>query len=707
MLLLTIVIIIISLSLLLGILHFGKPEVLSLTIYPKTVKEGEPLTISLKLKGFFISKVSAWIISPNNSRIPITLENVNGLYRGTWIATRPFEIYQINIEVDGPFTNITRSEYIRVVENRGSQLISVLLDVDDQAARLKEKRDFFPVYIREILRHAGFPYETIDKTSLSSNISCKILILPYNTSFLPQEREKITEFVSSGGILIGIGGSSGLEEIFGVRSLGETLNEGYIKVVDKNHPITSNLTSSLHVFGEIPLYSVVNEGVEVLAEIANSTGIKIGKPAIIVNRYFEGLAILLVPDLISSIVRIQQGKSVTCDGPWPVNDGILKTDDGAILDYTIDREEVSSHKVFLHPIADEEREIILKSILYAAWDKGIPLPFLWYWPGETMAVALYSHDSDGGDEIKANLLLSNLSSLGVRSTWCILHGEGYSKSFYEKLKAGGYEIALHYNALPPKYSWSKEGFIAQYNAVSAETGTRLISNKNHYLRWEFWTDFYRWCEEKGIELDQSKGPSKAHNLGFLFGTSHPYFPIDDWSNRNRFLNVLEVALHDQEMWRGWPDNEVIEVLNSFTYQSYKHYGVVHHLFHPAHIQITHQILKATVEFTKSLNHMSIWTAREINEWERKRREVSFQSIALSKNSLAFQIFSPKEVEDATIMLLIPRNLELKRNWLLKIDGEKASFNFTQVYGFNVMKFTRKVEGSIHVELYFASITDES
>lgn len=701
MLLLTISIVaIISLSLLLGILYLGKPEMLSLTIYPRTVKEGEPLTISLKLKGFLISKVSAWVISPDDSRIPVTLECVNNLYRGTWIATRPFELHQIDVEVNGPFTSITRSEYVRVVENWGSQLISVLLDVDDQAIRLREKRDFFPVYIKEILRHAGFSYETIDKTSLSSsNIPCKILVLPYNVSFSPQEKEKIKGFVASGGILIGIGGSSGLEEIFGVRSLGKAVDEGYIKIIDKNHPITSNLTSSLHVFGEIPLYSVVDERAEVLAKIRDSMGANLENPAIIVNRYFEGLAILLVPDLISSIVRIQQGKSVTCDGPWPVNDGILKADDGAILNYTTDREEVSGHEVFLHPIADEEREIILKSILYAAWDKGIPLPFLWYWPGETMAVALYSHDSDGGDELKANLLLSNLSALGVRSTWCILHGEGYSKSFYEDLKARGYEIALHYNALPPKHSWSKEGFIAQFDAVSAESGARIISNKNHYLRWEFWTDFYRWCEEKGIELDQSKGPSKAHNLGFLFGASHPYFPIDDWSSRNRFLNVLEVALHDQEMWRGWPDNEVIEVLNSFTYQSYRHYGVAHHLFHPAHIQITHQILKATVEFTGSLDHMSIWTAKEINEWERKRREVSFQSIALSENSLVFQIFSPQEIPDATVMLLIPRDLELKRDWSLKIGGEEAPYNFTRVYGFNVIKFTKSIKGAIPVELY--------
>ena len=249
-----------------------------------------------------------------------------------------------------------------------------------------------------------------------------------------------------------------------------------------------------------------------------------------------------------------------------------------------------------------------------------------------MAVALYSHDPDGGDEFKARCLLSNMSILGVRSTWCILPGEGYSREFYAMLIDYGYEIALHYDAL--RRPWSELEFSRQYDAVSSETGVRLVSNKNHYLRWKGWTEFYRWCERKGIRVDQSKGPTKVHNLGFIYGTCHPYFPIDDWRHHNRFLDVLAINLQDQEMWRGWPNHEVLAVLNNFTYQAYIHYGVVHHLFHPAHIHVAYEVLNGTVRFIRSLPGMGIWISREINDWERARRGVTFNFVTLTAHGVS-------------------------------------------------------------------------
>lgn len=693
------IVVLLASVLVLSILYFSKPAILLLEVSPKTVKEGESVTISLKISGFFINKISVWISDPKGFKTSIPLRRENGLYRGEWIASKPFEIYRVEAEVNGLLAETTKSEYFRVVENWGKQMLAVLLDVDDQINMLSGGSNFFPSYIREILHHAGFSYETVDKYSMLSNPQHKILIIPYNASLSIQDKERILNFLASGGVIIGIGGTSGLDEVFGVYDLKRSIEEGYIIIVDENHPITSNLTSSLHVFGSIPLYSITNENARVLAKIKDSSGKILDNPAIVLNEYSNGLAILIAPNLLESIVMIQQGKSVLCDGPWPVNDGILKTDDGAVLNYSTDRENVSGHEVFLKPIADEEKEIIIKSILYAAWSKDIPLPILWYWPKKIMAIALYSHDSDGGDEYKANLLLSNLSALGIKSTWCILPGEGYSKEFYEKLKGNGYEIALHYNALPPRNAWSKNGFIAQYDALAAESGVHPLSNKNHYLRWESWTDFYRWCEEKGVELDQSKGPSKAHNLGFLFGTSHPFFPIDDWSNMNRLLNVLEVTLHDQEMWREWPENDVINVLNSFTLQAYKHYGVVHHLFHPAHIQLTHRVLEATVQFIRSLHQMEIWTAREINEWERRRRQVSFQIIDFSKSSLLFNTSSPEKIEDATVILLVPKNLE-RAEWHIEVDGGEVNYDFFEAYGFRFLRFTRSIENNVLVKVYF-------
>lgn len=97
--------------------------------------------------------------------------------------------------------------------------------------------------------------------------------------------------------------------------------------------------------------------------------------------------------------------------------------------------------------------------------------------------------------------------------------------------------------------------------------------------------------------------------------------------------------------------------------------------------------------------MEIWTAKEINEWERKRREVSFQIIDFSKSFLLFSISSPRKVENATIMLLVPRNLEGVR-WSVETDGEEINYDLVEAYGFSFLRFTRSIEKCISVKAYF-------
>ena len=65
--------------------------------------------------------------------------------------------------------------------------------------------------------------------------------------------------------------------------------------------------------------------------------------AILENRFGAGRAILLSPDLLFSIVHIQQGLRVLQDGKTapdgsaPLNDGLLKAEDGLVLDWQRDR----------------------------------------------------------------------------------------------------------------------------------------------------------------------------------------------------------------------------------------------------------------------------------------------------------------------------------------------------------------------------------
>ena len=99
-------------------------------------------------------------------------------------------------------------------------------------------------------------------------------------------------------------------------------------------------------------------------------------------------------DLLFSIVHIQQGVPVfqdarpPADGSAATNEGLLKAEDGLVLDWQRDRQSMQPEGVpaFLEPVSDELREIILRGIFHTARERGIALGLIWYWPRGLKAV---------------------------------------------------------------------------------------------------------------------------------------------------------------------------------------------------------------------------------------------------------------------------------------------------------------------------------
>ena len=195
-------------------------------------------------------------------------------------------------------------------------------------------------YITEILRRAGLFFESMSPDRLEELFHrppC-VVVLAGHLPLTARQRQALTTWVNRGGSLLGLGGTSGLDEVFGVK--GEhPLAEGWLKVKAGDHPVTRGLRSSLHVFGG---YTFVPGSATALADAEIGNHAARGS-AILENRFGKGRALLLGPDLIFSIVHIQQGVSVLQDGkPAPdgsavVNEGMLKAEDGLVLDWQRDR----------------------------------------------------------------------------------------------------------------------------------------------------------------------------------------------------------------------------------------------------------------------------------------------------------------------------------------------------------------------------------
>lgn len=343
---------------------------------------------------------------------------------------------------------------------------------------------------------------------------------------------------------------------------------------------------------------------------------------------------------------------------------------------------------FLEPISDELREIILRSIFHAAATQRITLPMLWYWPRGLKAVGHISHDTDGNDPEKAVALFETVNRFDLKSTWCTLYPGGYPRDFYRKLTEQGFEVALHYDARTggADTSWSKENFLLQHQWLKKEADLKHVtSNKNHYTRWENRLDFWRWCEEAGIDSDQTRGPSKKGAIGFPLGGSQPYFPIDDEAETPRRFDVLEVNMLTQDLQVVCPPEYGRQLVDSVL----RHHGVAHFLFHPAHI-LKPGVADAfgdVVDYGRAQG-IEWWTSAQIHHWEKQRRGVA----ATFRPDNRLILRGAKPLRQATLLMLAlgpkPSSIE--------INGQTAGSDRWTVYGFEFDAVTVDLVGEVSV-----------
>jgi len=520
-------------------------------------------------------------------------------------------------------------------------------------------------YILEILGHAGLPFRQIQPETLSESLTAlKLLITVGDAQLEDCSMEAIRKWMQQGGAWFSLGSVCNLGDVHGVQSVSSsgycgkpfayeqcTLGEGYLRPA-RQHPVLDSLLN-LHYYNGI-IVKVLSERAEILASTLDAHGRESGFPALVESTFGEGHTLFLAPDAVGAVVRISHGTAVTADGvsapdgSAPVNDNMLKCDDGQVLDWHFDRQEVPGVpgvKGFFEPIADQWREIILRSMFYLAEKAEMPLSLLWLYPRNLPALAHLSHDTDGNDPALGERMLEEVGKAKILSTWCIIKEAtvGYPKWLIEKIKTEGHELAIHYNAV--NFSWSEEEFALQCRQLTELFGEIPISNKSHYTRWEGGTEFFDWCQRQNLQLDQTKGPSKLGEVGFNFGTAQLYFPLAD---NGEMHTVLEQTLHTQDLMITAPPEIIPLLLDAVE----KHHGVLHALFHPAHIAKdgVAESLQQMIQQAKDRG-LEWWTAAQLNHWERARRSINLQCGYNENGAIAKVLLqSPQPVKGVTILM---------------------------------------------------------
>jgi hypothetical protein len=548
---------------------------------------------------------------------------------------------------------------------------SVKLCLAHRPARNRPGTLSHPEYVREILAHAGLPFVELPRAELGSALSPEtILLLVGDLALTAEEAGALTAFVEAGGSVVGVGSASGAPALFGVTEdlpdgvvgwgVGApTLGEGYVRITETAHPAVAGLASSLHFFNGIAVRAA--EGVP-LATVRDAHGRETPRAAVVERARGRGRALLLAPDLPGAVVLTQQGRTVDTDGvPAPdgsaaLSDNLLKAEDGLVLDWELDRAPVPGLQTagFLHPVADEWRALLLQSLLHTAHAAGLVLPILWYYPDNLPALGHISHDTDGHDPRLAARLLEIARELELQDTWCVLM-PGYPADLYAALRDAGQEIAFHFDALEMgEFSrFCEENFRGQYAWLCAAAQSakrrdppRILTNKNHYTRWEGRLEFFEWCERLGIQAEQSRGPSKLGCIGFPFGASHPWFPIRDDGTT---LDVLEIGFQSQDLVIYAPPPAGRALVDACLAQ----HGIVHLIFHPAHIEKpgVAEALRDLVAYGRERG-LAWWSCERINAWERARRAVSL-ALHADGDGLCVEVTARNEMRGATLLFLVP------------------------------------------------------
>jgi hypothetical protein len=503
--------------------------------------------------------------------------------------------------------------------------LGLFFDQEEAEKRWSAGENVFEVFLFEVLDHLRIPYETLDIQSVLENYDVIISVLSGKNTALAR---KLLDYVSSGGTLISYAGLERVKEILGFENI--PVNQtGYAELAD----VLSSDLPPLRYLAVDPWASEI-AGVKVDGKGLLQGSEKAAPLQCI--QYGEGSIQRWSIHVPNTIVGLQQGTSPVTEDGIPAPDGtaaldenLLKADDGFEMDWVLDREKTETGMpYFPHPYADLWKEAIIEHLLSCTAEKGLTIPFLDYWPEDVKHLAMISHDSDLNVDESAQITLETLKAEDVQTTWCMI-SPGYSPEIYEKIKQDGHELALHYNALHMDDGvWSEQAFSEQLAWVKSVTGVSdIVSNKNHYTLFEGWGELFTWCEKYGIEADQTRGPSKKGNIGFLFGTCHPYFPVSWADEKNRNYNVLEIGFLTQDLNHNTLADS--SVIHPFLDGVKRVNGVAHFLFHQYHIYNQPKVREAIVELIRTARSQgfTFWTSSQVNQWERDRRKVSITGIS--------------------------------------------------------------------------------
>jgi len=433
-----------------------------------------------------------------------------------------------------------------------SAIVSSTLPIRTQITVVSDERhpERFGTYVREILATEGFlGVKLVSLGDLDSHVlmNSGVLILT-ESRFNGVQLKEITQWVKSGGRVIGLRSDPRLAGMFGLRYRFEGFESGYLRMNLGSRLGQGTEAEALQLHTRSDLYDL--EGAEAAAYLFQALTDRPRFPAIATHRYGEGKSILFTYNLPKNIVLTRQGDPNETDKESDFVRGPLRGSD--LFVGMIDNERRAI------PQADIQQMIFSKALasLLAEYQ---PVPLVWKFPNAKRSIMIMTGDHHGGIDEPVVEEMQLVEKYGGSMTIYVMSETRWecsdapsatretqpSRQTILSWKRGRHEVAQHINLYgleEPGTNYlpaaAAEAAIAQsQRAFHAKYGIRPRTVRTHGIQWVGWVEQARIYADHGIQmgLDFVSIGSPKRSMGYMCGSGMAMRFADE---KGRVLNVF-------------------------------------------------------------------------------------------------------------------------------------------------------------------------
>ncbi|MBC8228018.1 hypothetical protein H8E77_00525 [bacterium] len=592
---------------------------------------------------------------------------------------------------------------------------SYIYDTDLRLEANRQGKNYWYEYIKEVNEQLGLRAEEMSRNLLEDvEVLCEVSILFIEDLTEAQMTDKmksnLDEWVKSGGVLIGFG-TEGLDEIFGnscdsITSQPESdyTISGYFDL--KPDTLTTDVHSYLHPEQKLIIFSNIrNISPENSTEIARLYGVDgrdTGYSAITKRDYHNGHAYYFAFNVPQTIWVLHQGIPITSDRD---GDGYYRTGDLIAIGNN-EREVLYADEILFliqNMLAQKPQPLIYqmppKNNPLAPFSKGdnqIP-DALFYWGGDDEAAAGTQVWASNWMKVKGLPYHINIMP----------NKEGKFAMTAEEAQAviaNGHECSLHYNFwdnFNHPCGFTESDVRAQAEAFYETFGFRHVCSVNHCLRWSGWVEPAKWMRAVGSRADNSfvhhplPPMNPANRLGFVFGTSYPFYFYDNYLCENKKIDFLEEPITAYEVGYSLPtpgpsqegclsETTDFDLVHKVIDMAAQYHLTMDMFYHPINIYRSTACREAIEEVVRYIESKEIIAVHKGNDglWEwwdkRSRSQIIDVTIAQSGTAPTLSFTACCESEEGMIVK-IPINASVDS---VICDDQNASFKSRFEFGKN-------------------------